>query len=550
MSLHKIIHIYLYIMICTHSFIMPTEITSLQETQLPETVDINDLVSKLSNFIPLPKKTMATRANPNNAADFFQASKVSEILDNALYKKTHPVQFRNILQEPAFSSSTKSHYHINKQYQHGKWSFNFFFNRDSLKSYTSSEDDNEPAKLSSYIDLSSDTILAAWEKLKNNGIITGIIINFPEFDIPDLFGLFAPMRLQEHRIGVLAHYHTKWNNLFIDVKLPFLWAERNFNFTEEEKEKIYNNKFLSYFGEVDEWAFAQQYLISDQLGIGTLEATISMNLIKAKRSQLNAGITLFIPTEYAFKKGLLGTYRELQTNRPELNFADMLSSAGNTAVEGWRDKVSDYFEAAFTQFTANLLQTPLGFDKHPGLALNLSPIWEINDKWTLKSDYSITLLMAIKQKRLMTDKIHYNREITDLFNAAPDSISKIKIIETAITDRLFPYLSESIVLPGPIFHSTSCLQHTRKNNTYMIGYDSWLQLREQILSHSLDREVQFNIAEAEKPYAMQVKVFGKINKIIQAKKRDWTLSLYADYSLFNEALGRDFLINFEIQGTF
>ena len=65
MSLHKIIHIYLYIMICTHSFIMPTEITSLQETQLPETVDINDLVSKLSNFIPLPNKF--------SAIDFFAA---------------------------------------------------------------------------------------------------------------------------------------------------------------------------------------------------------------------------------------------------------------------------------------------------------------------------------------------------------------------------------------------------------------------------------------------------------------------------------------------
>jgi hypothetical protein len=553
MPLNKRIRVYFYLLMSLHYSITPGDESVLSTPTAPEAIDINQLVSKLSLFKSRPKKNITTRSSTaqlDTAASFFAASKVSEILDNALYIKTHPAQFRNILQAPAFSSSTRSKYQTEQEYKTGKWGFNFFINRDDLKSYTASEENNEPTKLSSYLDLSSDTVLGAWSRVKNNPTVSSAITNFPEFDIPDLFSLFAPMRLQEHKIGVVAHYHTTWNNLVIDVKLPFLWAERNFNFTEEEKEKIYDNNLLKYFGEVDEWAFAKEYLISDQLGFGTLEATVSMDIITAERSRLTAGATLYIPTEYAVKKGLLGTYRELQSERPVLDFASLIVGGGGSATAGWQERLSDYFTSAFTQFTTNLLYTPLGFDKHPGIAFSLAPVWHINDRWTLKSDYSMTLLMAVKQNRLIEARIHYDREVTDLFAAAPSSLAKINIIESAMSERLFPWFSECLILPGAIFHSTSCFQRSRKKLTYMLGYDSWMQLREQILSHSLDRQFQYNIEKAEKPYAMQVKIFGKINKTIHTKKQEWNLSLYADYSLFNEALGKDFLINFEIQGRF
>ena len=75
-------------------------------------------------------------------------------------------------------------------------------------------------------------------------------------------------------------------------------------------------------------------------------------------------------------------------------------------------------------------------------------------------------------------------------------------------------------------------------------------MREQILSHSLDSSAIWDIEAAEKPYASQFKIFGKIDKNFKIKSCDLVFAFYADYTLSTEALGNDFLINFEIRGTF
>ena len=185
MPLNKRIRVYFYLLMSLHYSITPGDESVLSTPTAPEAIDINQLVSKLSLFKSRPKKNITTRSSTaqlDTAASFFAASKVSEILDNALYIKTHPAQFRNILQAPAFSSSTRSKYQTEQEYKTGKWGFNFFINRDDLKSYTASEENNEPTKLSSYLDLSSDTVLGAWSRVKNNPTVSSAITNFPEFE--------------------------------------------------------------------------------------------------------------------------------------------------------------------------------------------------------------------------------------------------------------------------------------------------------------------------------------------------------------------------------
>lgn len=487
-------------------------------------------------------RTMRSGTIYSTLVTVLSAAKIPAVLDNPLYKKTHPVQFRNITQLPAFLSSTT------KKIKEG-WHFDFFLNRSFTKDYTDSS--STPKKVSAYLNLEDDTILNAFEDTKN--IVVTNINNFDTFSIPDLFNVFSPMKLQEHRIGIMNRYHKQWGNITVDIKLPLLWAERNFNFTSEEKEKLYTNELLARFDAIDEWELAKKYMISDQLGFGTLEATFSADLIKNYAGGLQAGVTLYFPTEVALKKGLLGTYRELTDDHPKLDFCEIfILASGSTlqGVSGWQDKISDYFVKAFTRFTSNLLYVPLGFDHHPGIAVHISPTWHMNHRWTWKSNYSINILLPTYQNRLMVDTIKSETEATDTYKGLGSPDGKVKLIEELISERIFPRLSKSLIMPGAIFNSTSCFHYTRGNTIFSFGYNSWIQLREQIFSHSLNPKVVWNIAAAEKPYAAQVKLFGKIEKTIQRESHDLSISLYLDCTTFDSSLGNDFLINFEIKGKF
>ena len=327
---------------------------------------------------------------------------------------------------------------MTKELESGTWSLGMFLNRDAHKPYTESGSNKDPKDLDSYLNFTDDTFLEAMENAKNNAIIKAAIGNFPDFSVPDIFNLFSPMRLQEHKLGFMGHYHTIYNDIHLDFRLPFLWVERNFNFTKAEKEKIYGNELLQMLGEVDEWAFATEYLISDQLGFGTLEATATFDIIKTENSSLQAGFSLFFPTEIALKKGLLGTYRELQDEYIQLKLADLISSAGTSLVDGWEEKIAVFFNNAFTRLTTNLLYSPLGFDHHPGVGVNIYPTWEINDEFTWRSSYEIQMLVPMYKNRLIVDKITSKTEVTDDFNAAATNAKKVGVIEIALADRLYP----------------------------------------------------------------------------------------------------------------
>jgi len=275
MKLKNTICLYLCIVLSAHSFVQASETG----------FDPSAFFESISSFVA-PPSPLVKRSNPAvivTLAGFFKDADVSKALDKRLYKKTYTPQFRNIIQEPAFLNST------NREMKRNSWRFSTFLKRDYNHNYTESKEGENPNHLSSYINLADETTLEAFENIKNNPTVAAKISNFSDFNVPDLFKLFEPMKLQEHKIGFMGHYHTQWSALTIDIKLPFLWVERNFNFTEEEKENIYDNELLKLLGEVDEWAFAQEYLISDQLGFGTLEATFSTDLVKNDSGGIQAG---------------------------------------------------------------------------------------------------------------------------------------------------------------------------------------------------------------------------------------------------------------------
>lgn len=540
MTFNKRFFLYLCIILSTCSFTQGSEIDPIA------------FFNSVSSFVSKPKaltSATTTRANPivhNTLAAFFTTTSVAEALDKPLYKKTYNPQFKNIIQSPAFLNWTKP----NKSPK--TWSFNTFLTRDYSRNYTDNSNSSNPKHITSYIDLDSKTLLEVFENIKNDPTVALQISNFGDFSVPDVFKIFKPMKLQEHKIGVIGHYHTTWGDINVDVQLPFLWAERNFYFNDEEKEAIYNNELMQMLGEVDEWAFAQEYLISDQLGFGTLKVTFTKNLIDRNFSKSDAGITLYFPTEVAIKKSLLGTYRNLDPNRPKLNFEDLLASVSGTTsgLNNWEEKIAQYFGDAFLRFTTNILHSPLGFDNHPGIAFHISSEYYLSDQFTLKAYSSLELLAPMKKDKLIMDKVLSDNEVSTIYADAVDATARVNIIEIAITDRLFPELAVATIFPGPMFSGGINLQYEKGNKSYIFGYLSSIQLKEKILSHSLSQDVIWDIEAAEKPFAGQIKLFGRFNKKVQYKNHDLNFSLYLDYNVTSESLGNDFLINFEIQGTF
>lgn len=238
--------------------------------------------------------------------------------------------------------------------------------------------------------------------------------------------------------------------------------------------------------------------------------------------------------------------------QPVLDFCELFTQDGGVTkgTSNWQDTISNYLENAFTRFTSNLLNVPLGFNGHPGIEVYLSPTWNINHRWTWKSSYSFEIFIPVYQNRLIIESLKSETEISDVYNNEPSNEKKIKLVQQVISDRLYPELSKSLIMPGAIFNSSSCFHYTRGNKTFSFGSSTWVQLREQMYSHSLSPEVQWDIAAAELPWASQSKIFCKIEKTIQKEFYDLLFGFYADYTAFNHAMGNDFLINFEIKGKF
>jgi hypothetical protein len=480
---------------------------------------------------------------------FLTDAGIPQALNQQFYFYTSLPRTRNIIDFPEFQLC--SYQDMDSRHQ---FTFHIFYNATVRKNYTQSENCIDGTRIDSYLNIKNGTFLQLIENATASSLLPAQFAPLRNFNYPLLFSDLANARLEERRLGVLAHYYQKIDSkTYFEAKLPFLYMIKNFNFTQKEKNRI-RQQFILFTGggssSFDETEFTKQHLIFDALGTGTMELSLSTRLWTHEdhHKHADAGIFVFLPTDYQFARGLYGTYIQPCDQQPILDLCYLVQDIAGTPImpSNAGAILNDYFYDALDQLSATLLQCPLGYHQTVTLGLKLSPYWKIREDLEFNGLYTVEFLLPYKEKRFFN--VINSGNFLDEYAALPTGTNalenaKLLFLETRLTELLFPRVFTTHVSPGFIITSASNIQKSYKGWDFTVGYSGWVQLAEQFYSVKIPRGTDirdFDIENSMSNDAYQVKIFGKFHRDIHTTRHDVSLTLWADATVWNNNIGNDF----------
>ncbi len=467
------------------------------------------------------------------------AIKLPELLNQDFYIKTSVPVNRNLINFPDFQICT-----YQQPIPKHLFTIHGFYNQTSQKAFTCDEPHRPGTKIGSYLNIQNADYIRALDAgldLVPPGAIKNI-------EFPDVFRLISNCRLEERRLGFMNHYYQQLTDkAYFEAKIPLFWMVRNLNFTPLEKEQI-KEQFTAFDGvEFDEDAFAKNHLIFDALGSGTLELSLCKKIYEKPEWSFDVGGSLYLPTDFQFARGLYGTYIEPHNQQPILHLCELISlSTGTpTITPDAKSTISNYFTDAIDQLSSILLQCPLGYQKSLGFGFKLAPYWTIHEGLQFNGIYILELFLPHELPRFFIPLQKGAPFSEKLAASTLSDDDKLALLEATLTDRLFPLVFPTKVLPGFIFDSTSCLQKSYKGWNFSFGYNGWYQYQEQFISikgpTAIERQ-NLDIQKSITPEAWALKIFGKVQHLFTGPRHDMSLALFTDFTVYNNSIGNDFTV--------
>ena len=470
--------------------------------------------------------------------------KFPKILDQSFYTKTSIPNNRNIIHLPNFQLCT-----YQPLEEHHQFTIHAFYNQTGKKCFTTGNQDNDGNRIGSYLNLENKEFVKALNAGLEALPLSTDLAPLKKINFPDVLYLCAQARLEERRMGFLAHYcyqHSEETSL--ECKIPLLWMIKNLNFTAQEKAQIKEEFSAFTKSDFNEDQFTKKHVIMDALGTGTCELSISKKFLEKPTWSLDLGACLYLPTDFHFKEGLYGTYITPTDQQPVLdfcNFVNNITSSTRTVNPDLANIVSNYFVSALDHLSSMVLQCPLGNDQALGFGIKVAPKWNIHENLQYNGLYVFEVFTPQDMPKFFVP-ILSGAPFSEALAASTLSYDdKLDLIETTLTQRLFPRVFTTKVLPGFVINSTSNLQKTYKNWNFTIGYNNWYKYQETFFKISTPPTIDlqnFDIQKAISPQAWAMKVFGKIHHIFEGKRHSSSLSLWADATLFNSTIGNDYTI--------
>jgi len=465
--------------------------------------------------------------------------KFPQLLNQDFYIETSVPVNRNLINFPNFQICT-----YQQPIPKHLFTVHGFYNQTSQKYFTSNQPHKPGNKIGSYLNIQNADYIKALDAGLDL-IPPGAIKNV---DFPDVFQLISNCRLEERRLGFMNHYYQQiTEKSYFEAKMPFFWMVRNLNFTPLEKELI-QEQFTNFDGvEFDEDAFAKKHLIFDALGSGTLELSFCKKVYEKPEWSFDLGASLYLPTDFQFARGLYGTYIKPHNQQPVLNLCELISiSTGTpTITPDAKTIISNYFTDAIDQLSSILLKCPLGYQRSLGLGLKFAPYWSIHENLQFNGIYILELFMPHELPRFFIP-LQTGAPFSERFAASTLSDDeKLALLEATLTERLFPLVFPTKVLPGFIIDATSCLQKSYKMWNFSFGCNGWYQYQEKFLSVKgvTPLELQnLNIQKSITPESWALKVFGKVHHLFTGPRHDMSLALFTDITVYNNSIGNDFTV--------
>lgn len=477
-------------------------------------------------------------------------------LDEEFYKKTSLIRTRNILNYPEFQIC--SYQDMDSKHQ---FTWHLFYNQTTRKAFTQSTENENGNRIGSYLNIEHETFLSLIEAASRSPLIPPQLSALKNLNFPLILNNIANARLEERRIGWLAHYYQQMNcKTYFEAKLPILWMIKNLNFTDKEKQ-LFKDEFAAFQGsgsDFNEDEFAKQHLIFDALGTGTMELSLCTKFLERSDWSLDGGAFVFLPTDWQWARGLHGTYFEPQDIHPLLPLCDLVDNIATSPTKSanFKEILYNYFICALDHLSSDLLQCPLGYNQSLTFGLKLSPYWKVNEDLEFNGLYTIEFILPKEQKRFFVYKDH--GKFSEIYAALPNSTdaesdAKLLFFEERLTSILFPRVFDTKVFPGIVFTSASNLQRSYKNWNFTAGYSGWLQTGEKFLSVTAPRPTDLIDLDFEKsiaPDAYLIKLFGKIHRNLSTSRHEASVCLWADATVFNSAIGNDFSLGISFDTKF
>lgn len=547
------------IFLCSFSFYISSPVSADSSSDFDEFDNILNSISE---------ETLTTfrSCEPGEAKDWgalLDTFKIPTVFDEDLYNVTTTPTHRNIINYPNFFIFS---YQAPAEQQ---MTCHLFYNQAVKKHFTKdeiNERNNTNAhningtELGSYLNIDNGTFASVIaENLANFGdMIPPSLSSLKQIQFPKIFKTLAKAHLEERRIGFLAHYYKQLTDCSsLEIKLPFLWQERNINFDDIDQ-KTLRREFSALEGDsksancFDELEFAKDHIIMDALGTGTMDITWKYLLIDGDKYDTQIGFSIFLPTDGHWKQGLYGTYFEPKDQQPILRLCDLVNIKELKIEPDAQEKVQKYFLSALDHFSSAVLQCQLGYDKHLAFAFKALPYWQIREDIEYSGVYIFEYLIPQDRERFFVQDSP--GVFSEEFSALQDKPEQqLDLFERQITKRLFPRVFTARVSPGFLFNTVSNFQKSYKCWNFTAGYNYWYKSDEKIKNIKAPQEVlrELNVCKATPQSASQIKVYGKVHRTFTSSGgNNVSFAFYGNISVYSDNIGNDFSLGVSFDKEF
>lgn len=394
--------------------------------------------------------------------------------------------------------------------------------------------------------------------------------------------LFAPGRIEERKMGALFQYMHRDENWFFRAQVPFMYIERNLQFTKAQKDAIYNSPLVQILANwannnsgtpVSQQQLSEDFFVVDQIGFGNVHLGGMHNLIDSEKITLKLGGYLEFPTEWAFKQGIKGNwYSQDNSGRNPLIMAAINPTIPVTLNTAQLDMLTAFFLGSVNQMSANVLNTSLGNTKHTALAVQTDFAWYPFERAYFQGYFAGQYMLPAQEQRFFikqagTSYTNYLATITDPFTATSSQmVAVVNGFAQELQDRLYPYAFTTQVQPGLMLNLFASVEIPVHKWHFSLGANGWYQAQETLfdvqgtqingpgalvknLNSPSEILALLDLDAARGFTAYQVKPFVQIDYHCDHQLLT-TFSLYADYTVANESTGNDLTFNLTFSTKF
>jgi hypothetical protein len=490
---------------------------------------------------------MSRAINPADVMAILTSLGVPEILQEPLFLHTNILNKRSLLDQPIFEPDRAE---FPGSAVVGS---SFFIRKTDRSNFT-----RDSTQLKSYIALAQASLIAKLENTleRASGLTPDLDVN-----IAKILSLFENMTVEERQLGCMLHGMKRWRNTTIRLMMPIYYLESNFSLTKREQDRV--AEVLGALDPEEEEAFRKAHFISDKIGIGDTRIEIDHTLIKRPSYTLRCGALATLPTAWRWGGGFLGSLFPKPSTLPTFDLEALFEALGNPTIESEQEAqalLSDFLLDSFDRVAADLIDVPLGNNRHFGLGGYIRgkiPLRHYTDigfmqKMHWASRTSLEFFLPSMEKRFYINTIDTVGFGEHNFNDSDLATQNLQFLKEQAISRLFLRAFDTRIVPGVIFRWNGGLYYKGQQWGYNLGPDFWLQNKAQLSSIQAPFKTisKLDIPIAKQPIAYQGKLFGGIVFRHKMERSLLFISLNGDVSIFGRGLGQDYSLALNIEASF